>query len=70
MQDAVALGDALLVNIENGAIERVRHGANELPGGVARQLCIGVKRDYILHCRQFRDPADNAHEVFFTSTTQ
>ncbi len=65
LQDAVAarhhrrLGRAA----EARRVERVRHRGDELPGGVARQLRVGVERDHVAHARQLRRVAHDQREA-------
>ena len=60
LQDAVALSNALLVDIKDRTVERVRHGSDKLPGGVTRQLRICVEGDDVLHVWQECRRADDA----------
>ena len=59
LEDAVPRADALFVFVIQGTIQRVRHGSDKLTGRIARQLCIGIKCDYILHVRQDFGGADH-----------
>ena len=59
LQDAIASDDAPLRFIVNRAVQRVRHGPDELPRGIARQLGIRVQGNDVLHAGQHRSIADN-----------
>lgn len=39
-------------------------GGDELPGGIARQLGVGVQGNHIAHVAQFGDIADDQDKVF------
>ena len=52
LQDSVSLHDPSGVLVEHGAVERMRHGADERDGGVARQHRVGVERDDVAHAVQ------------------
>ncbi|MND54153.1 hypothetical protein D3C80_452080 [compost metagenome] len=49
--------------VEARAVERVLHGADELPGGTARQLGVGVQGDDIAHVAECLQVADDPHEA-------
>ena len=51
LQDAVSLGDALLVFVVVRPIQRVRHGTDKLPRRIARQLGIRIESDDVLYAR-------------------
>ena len=59
LQDAVPLEDALQPLVVPRAVQRVRHGSDELPRRVARQLRIRVEGDHEFDVRQIRRPADD-----------
>src|SRR5664279_671712 len=48
--------------VESRTIQRMRHRADKLARGVARQLRVGVERDDVFHPRQKRDVADDERE--------
>jgi hypothetical protein len=52
LQNAVAFGDNPARGVEHRTVQRMGHRADELPGGFARQLGVGVERDDILDGRQ------------------
>ena len=54
LQDAVAFGDNPAHGIELRPVQRMGHRADELAGGIARQLGVGVERDDIFDGRQNR----------------
>ena len=62
LQDAVALGHdrAVIAAAEARPVQRVRHRRDELRGGVARQLRVGVQRDDVANTGQ---RAGVAHDV-------
>ena len=63
LQDAVALDDTPLRRVVARAIQRVRHGADELPRRIARQLRIGVQGDDVLHAGQDRGVTDDERKT-------
>ena len=58
LQDAVAGTDATQHGVIDRAIKRMRHGADELLCGFARQLRVGIQRDDIFHAGQNAGVAD------------
>ena len=48
LQDAIAFGDDTAHGIEHRPVQRMRHRADKLSGGIAWQLGVGVERDDIL----------------------
>ncbi len=52
LQDAVSLGHDAEVGINDGAVERMSHGANHAVRRAPRKLRIGVQRDDVLRVRQ------------------
>jgi len=59
LQDAVAFRDDAAGGIKHGAVERMGHGSDQFPGGIAWQLGIGVQRDDVLDEGENVDAADN-----------
>ena len=49
LQDAVAFGDDAAFGVDDGAIERVHHGADHGVGGAAGELGVGVEGDDVAH---------------------
>ena len=47
LQDAVAVGDAPQLRIDDRPVERMRDDADQLARGIARQLRVGVERDAV-----------------------
>ncbi len=70
LQDAVALANPLLVRVVARPIQRVRHGAHQLPRRVARQLGIGVQGNDVLHVRQERRIPDDPREALLGVAAQ
>ena len=68
LQDAVALRYELPRLVVARAIQRVRHGPDELPCRVARQLRIGVERDHVFHVRQDGRLAHHEREAIADAT--
>ena len=67
LQDPVPFGHQLVpgapaLAAETRAVERVRHHADELPRGLARQLRVAVERDHELDARQRRGPPYDERE--------
>src|SRR5947209_3712038 len=52
LQDCVAMFDALSFLIEARLAERMNGRADQTTSRLARQLCVGVKRDHIAHLPQ------------------
>ncbi len=63
LQDAVALDDAPLRCVVAGMIQRVCHGADELPRRIARKLRIRVQGDDVLHVGQDSSVADDERKA-------
>ena len=63
LKNAVAAGNALLHGVEHRVIERVGHGRNKLPGGVAGQLAVGVEGDDVTHGGQAAQVTDDQGEA-------
>ncbi|HRM67998.1 MAG TPA: hypothetical protein PLO71_01085, partial [Thauera phenylacetica] len=63
LQNAVAVGDAAHRRIVARAVQRVRHGRDQRPRGIARQLGVGVEGDDELHRGQGRGITDHAGET-------
>ena len=59
LQDAVPLGDPLHPLVVARPVQRVRHGSDELPRRIARQLRIRIERDHELDVRQIRGLPDD-----------
>ncbi|KFB71347.1 MAG: hypothetical protein AW09_003510 [Candidatus Accumulibacter phosphatis] len=70
LQNAVAGGDPPFRRVVIGTVERVRHGANELPRRVARQLRIGVQGDHVPDVGQYSGVADDERETVLGARTQ
>ncbi|MDT4803918.1 hypothetical protein FQZ97_366840 [compost metagenome] len=70
LEDRVAGADAPPPWVEHRAVERVGHGADELPRHVARQLRVGVQGDDVGHRRQRRDIADDQRETLQAPAAQ
>ena len=52
------------------AIQRMRHGSDELPGRVARKLRVRVEGDHVSHVRQDRGLADDEREAIGGAAAQ
>jgi hypothetical protein len=70
LQNAVAGGDPPLHRVVEGTVERVRHGADELPRRVARQLRIGVQSDHVPDVGQHRRVTDDERETVLGTRKQ
>jgi hypothetical protein len=53
LQDAVAMRDDATLGVDDGAVERMRHGADHRCGGAARQLRVGVEGDDVANVAYF-----------------
>src|SRR5688572_20236840 len=63
LQDAVSFHDRPRDRIDYGTVERVCDCADEAPGGIARQLRIGVEHDDVAHAPQRAHIADLYREA-------
>ena len=70
LQDAVARADAPFRGIVAGAIQRVRHGADEFARRIARQLRIGVQRYHVFNGREDRAIPDDERKAVPGATAQ
>ena len=70
LQDAVAADHALAGFVIARTIERMRHGADELARGIARQLRVGVERDDVADPGQRRRIADHQRKGVARPATQ
>jgi 3',5'-cyclic AMP phosphodiesterase CpdA len=52
LQDAVTGHHPAFCRVVAGAVQRMRHGADQLPRRIARQLGIGIQGDHVLHGAQ------------------
>ena len=62
LQDAVACANPLPDGVENRTVQRVRHGADELVRGVARQLGIRIEGDHVFHAGERACRSDHQGE--------
>ncbi len=62
LQDAVAGADPLPGRVVDRTVQRVRHGADELARGVARQLRVRIQGDHVFHAGQHRGGSDHQGE--------
>ncbi|KFB67214.1 MAG: hypothetical protein CAPSK01_003331 [Candidatus Accumulibacter vicinus] len=70
LQNAIAGRDPLFHWVVIGTVERVRHGADELPRRVTRQLRIGVQGDHVLDVGQYSGVSDDEREPVPATRTQ
>ena len=60
----------MLHGVEHRVIERVGHGRNKLPGGVAGQLAVGVEGDHVTHGGQAAQVTDDQGEALCALATE
>src|SRR5215472_6785693 len=55
LQDAVTGLHRLRSRIDDRAVERVRHGTDQMRSGATRQLRVGIESDHIFHAAKLRN---------------
>ena len=70
LQDAVTLADPLPALVVARPIQRVRHGAHQLPRRIAWQLGVSVQGNDVLHIQQNRGITDHPREAILSVAAQ
>ena len=64
LEDAVAPRHALVLHIDVRAVQRMRHGGGHFPGGLRRQLGVGIQHDTVLNAAQLGNASFDQRKGF------